>query len=135
MIFATLIPLVVGLIFFQLKVTSIIWKKSPGLSQEDGLKKHLTPTTIGVALAMSFLLATFMVNFCNSPGQEGKFDTFGHGAWHGLFLSLVVAMPVLVIHGLFELKSIKSLAIHITYWMVTLALVGGILDTMNHWPD
>ena len=76
-----------------------------------------------------------MINFNNGPGQEGSFDTFGHGAFHGLVIGIVIAMPVLVINGLIELRNLKNLAINTLYWIITLMLMGGIVDAMNHWPN
>jgi hypothetical protein len=84
---------------------------------------------------MSFILAFFLTNFNNSLGQEGEFDTFGHGAFHGLVLSLFIIMPVLVTGGMYELKKFKTIAINLVYWIITLALMGGVVDVMNHWPN
>ena len=84
---------------------------------------------------MSFILAFFMINFNNGPGQEGPFDTFGHGAFHGLVIGIVIAMPIMVINGLFELRNLKNLGINTLYWIITLMLMGGIVDAMNHWPN
>jgi Protein of unknown function (DUF1761) len=134
MIIATLIPLIIGFIYYNPKVLGTVWMKSLGLSEED-LKKGNMAVTFGVSLIMSFLIAFFLVNFNNSPGQEGEFDNFGHGAWHGVFIGVVVAMPVLVTNGLFELKNFKNLVLNVTYWLITLGLMGGVLDAMNHWPN
>jgi len=102
---------------------------------EKHMKKGNMPVIFGVSLVMSFFLAFFLLNFNNSPGQEGEFDSFGHGAWHGAFVAIVIAMPVLVTNGLFELKNFKNLAINTAYWIIALALMGGVLDVMNHWPN
>jgi hypothetical protein len=44
-------------------------------------------------------------------------------------------MPVLVTNGMFELRNFKNLAINVVYWIITLALMGGVVDVMNHWPN
>ena len=67
--------------------------------------------------------------------QEGEFDTFKHGAWHGIFIAIAVATPIIVVNGLFGHKAWKKILINILYWVITLALMGGILDAMNHWTN
>lgn len=133
-IIATLIPTITGFIYYNPKVVGTAWMKSLGITEEH-MKKGNMPVIFGVSLVMSFLLAFFLVHFCNGEGQEGEFDTFQHGAWHGAFIGILVAMPVLVTNGLFELKNFANQAINVTYWIITLALMGGVLDAMNHWVN
>ena len=102
---------------------------------EEELEKGNKVLILGLSLVMSFFLSFFLINFNNSPGQEGQFDNFAHGAWHGFFVALVVGMPILFITGLFELKKLKILFINLAYWIITLTLMGGTLDAMNHWPN
>ena len=134
MIIATLIPTIVGFIYYNPKVAGTAWMHSLGITEEH-MKKGNMPVIIGVSLVMSFFLAFFLIDFNNGPGQEGEFDTFGHGAWHGTFVAIIIAMPVLVTNGLFEMKNFKNMAINTAYWIIALALMGGVLDAMNHWPN
>ncbi len=134
LVIATLTPMIMGFIFYHPKLFGTAWMSSLGLSEED-FKNQNKVIVFGFAIIMSFILAFFMVNFNNGPGQEGQLDTFLHGAFHGLILGIVVAMPVLVINGLFELRDLKNLAINTLYWIITLMLMGGIVDAMNHWPN
>ncbi|RME97248.1 MAG: DUF1761 domain-containing protein [Bacteroidetes bacterium] len=58
----------------------------------------------------------------------GKFRTFGHGAVHGgIMVGLLTITPILTIVALFERRSFKYIAINAGYWIVTLAIMGGIL--------
>ena len=85
---------------------------------------------------LSFFLSFFLLNFNNSGiNQEGDFDTFQHGVWHGTFIAITVASPIIVLNGLFGQKSWKNMLINIVYWIITLAIMGGILDAMNHWKN
>jgi hypothetical protein len=133
-IIAMLIPTVMGMIYYHPKLFGKAWMNSLGISEED-CKKSNKAVMFTVSLIMSFILAFFLVNFNNSIGQEGEFDTFGHGAFHGVVIGIVVAMPVLVTNGMFELRNFKNLAINVVYWIITLALMGGVVDVMNHWPN
>jgi hypothetical protein len=91
----------------------------------------------GLSFVMAFLLSLFVLYNVDGPSQEGPFDSFKHGAVHGLILAIMAAMPIMVTNGLFEQKSFKNMLINIGYWTITLVLMGGVLDAMNHltWPD
>ena len=108
--------------------------ESLGLTEED-LKKGNMAVIFGVSLLMSFLLSMFLLVNVDGPGQEGQFDSFKHGALHGTLLGFMVAMPVLVTNGLFERKNFKNLSINTLYWVITIALMGGVIDALNHWPN
>ena len=61
-------------------------------------------------------------------GGEASHDTFQHGAFHGAFMALFVALPIIGQKALFEQRGFKYVLINVGYWVVTLALMGGILD-------
>lgn len=137
MIIATLIPVVVGFIFYSKPLFGSNWTTAFGIAP-DRMQKAGPLFTIGVGLVLSAILAFFMLNFCNGAGQEGEFDTFKHGAAHGAILSVFVIFPVIGINGLFEqgamlnLKLRMSMFINVLYWVISLSLMGGVLDAMNH---
>ena len=56
-----------------------------------------------------------------------EFRTFKHGALHGTIISIFFALPVMGIIALYERKSFKYVAVHTGYWILTLALMGGVL--------
>ncbi|MEP6646268.1 MAG: DUF1761 domain-containing protein [Saprospiraceae bacterium] len=130
---AALIPMLVGFIYYHKNVFGKAWMSSLGITEEDTKKGNMA-IIFGVSLVMSFMLAMFLLIIVNGPGQEGQYDTFKHGAFHGVLLALFVATPVMVTNGLFERKNFKNLAINIVYWVITMALMGGVIDAMNHWP-
>jgi len=53
--------------------------------------------------------------------------TFKHGAIHGAIFGFFTITPVLSIIALFERKGFKYVAINAGYWVVTLAIMGGII--------
>src|SRR5688572_10188387 len=132
-VIAALIPMIMGFIYYHPKVFGKAWMNSLGMTEAD-TKKGNMGVIFGVSLVMSFLIAFFLLPNVDGPGQEGPYDSFKHGAAHGVILGLLVAMPVLVTNGLFERKNFKNLAINTLYWVITLALMGGVIDAMNHWP-
>ena len=102
---------------------------------EEKQKSANMPVLMGVSIVMAFLMSFFMMNFVNGAGQEGQFDSFGHGVTHGIILSLFVVIPLFVSNGLFEQKSFKNMMINGLYWLVCFALMGGVMDAMNHFPN
>lgn len=52
---------------------------------------------------------------------------FGHGALHGAIGALFIVAPVICINGLFERRSWKYMLIHVGYWVVSIALMGGLV--------
>jgi len=133
---ATLIPMVLGFIYYHPKVFGNAWMASLGITPETAKKANMT-LVFGLSFVMAFLLSLFVLYNVDGPSQEGSYDSFKHGAAHGLILSFFVAMPIMVTNGLFEQKSFKNLLINLGYWTITLVLMGGVLDAMNHlgWPD
>ena len=105
---------------------------------------------IGLAFVYSFFLA-FMMQFIvihqfGAIGMIGgdptkalpsyiafmadygaAFRTFKHGALHGTMSGVLLASPIVAINGLFERKSWKYILVHCGYWIITLAIVGGIV--------
>jgi hypothetical protein len=122
-----------GFIWYHPKVFGKAWMDSLGLTEED-LNKGNMAKIFGISFVMAVLLAVFLLPNTNGPGQEGVYDTFKHGAAHGLILGIMVALPVMISNGLFERKSWKNMIINGAYWVLTLCLMGGVIDAMNHWP-
>lgn len=131
MALATITPLCIGYFYYHKALFGKAWADAAVTH-----KKSNKVITLIVALVLSFLLSFFLLNFNNSGiNQEGDFDTFQHGAWHGAFIAITTVTPVIVIHGFFGQKTWKFMLINILYWVITLALMGGILDAMNHWEN
>ena len=132
-IIASLIPMIVGFIYYHKAVFGKAWMSSLGITEEN-LKGGNMAVIFGISLLMSLLMSMFILGNVDVHGQEGVYDTFKHGALHGFILAVMIAMPVLVTNGLFERKNFKNLGINTLYWIITFTLMGGVLDALNHWP-
>ena len=134
MVIATIIPSIVGFTWYAKALFGRAWMDSIGMTEEKRQSANM-PLIMGISLVLSFMLSFFLLNFNNSPADQDSvfFDTFQHGAWHGAFVGLIIIAPVMVSNGLFEQKGWKNILINLGYWVVTLALMGGVLDVMNHW--
>jgi hypothetical protein len=133
-IIAALIPMILGFVWYHEKVFGTAWMNSLGFTKEDAKKANMG-MMLGVSLVMSFLLAWYLLFNVDGLGQEGQYDSFKHGAFHGVLLGLLVATPVMITNGLFEMKKWKTMLINVGYWIVCMALMGGVLDMMNHFPE
>ena len=58
------------------------------------------------------------------------FRTFKHGALHGTMAGILFAFPIVAINALFERKSWKLIFVYAGYWIITLAIMGGIICGM-----
>lgn len=68
---------------------------------------------------------TYFQDFVAKYGD--RFRSFQHGAIHGIMSGMFFVLPILSIIAMFEKKSFKYVAINAGYWIVTLALMGGII--------
>jgi len=152
---AALVPTVVGFIWYNPKVFGKVWMNASGLT-EDSMKGANMAVIFGASLALSFFLGfalNFMVIhqnhvFSTVQGVVGlddpassvnqmlnsfmaeygeNFRTFKHGALHGALGGFTVALPIVGTNALFERKSFKYIAVNAGYWIVTMAIMGGII--------
>ncbi len=147
---AGLVPLFTGFIWYNPKVFGNAWMKSTGLDEEK-MKGANMGLIFGLCYLFGCILASalmtivihqfgfnsifqgdtsstsaaYMQHFFDTYGN--RFRTFKHGAFHGTISGLFIAMPIIGTAALFERKGFKYIAIHTGYWMLTLALMGGLL--------
>jgi hypothetical protein len=152
---AALIPMFIGFFYYNPKLLGNVWMKESGVTQEmiegANMLKMLIISFI-LAFLFSAFLFTFVVHqsdvyslYASEPGfgvensavmnrldelmlEFGdRFRTFKHGALHGALVSVFFVIPILGTVSIFERKSFKYVAINGGYWIVTLALMGGVL--------
>lgn len=127
-IVAALIPMVMGFLWYG-PIFGKQWQSSMGFSDED-LKSGNMPVIFGISFVMAILMAMGIFFFIEGMHEAGggSFHTFKHGALHGAMVSIFFSIPVLVSNSLFQKNNAKNILINIGYWVVTSALMGGILD-------
>lgn len=152
---AAIIPMIIGFIWYHPKVFGTAWMKACGLDDEK-VKGANMPLIFGLSFLFSLFIAfsiQFMVIhqyhlyslFANEPGfMEGgseidnlfkslmekygtNFRTFKHGAFHGTMAGITFVLPVMATNALFERKGFKYITINVGYWIVSLALMGGVI--------
>lgn len=153
---AALVPMIVGFIWYNPKVFGNAWMKAANMTDEK-VKSGNMPLIFGVSYLLSVFLAFSLyfvvihqaalislfaimpdfapdgtneisVQFQNLQEQfKGLHRTFGHGALHGTMSGFLVALPILATNALFERKGFKYIAVNAGYWILTIALMGGVL--------
>ena len=156
---AALIPMVIGIIWYNPKVFGNAWMKASGMDAEKAKGANM-PLILGLSFLFSFFLA-FALQFIvihqshiysllagepgiNEAGSEvnnlltsliakygDRFRTFKHGALHGTIAGITLALPFIGTNALFERKGFKYIAINAGYWIVSLALMGGVVSALR----
>jgi hypothetical protein len=151
---AALVPLLIGFIWYNPKVFGNIWMKGAGLTMDSpkynmALVFGLTylfgimaaMALYGIVIHQNAIFSTLM----NEPGFQEKtgeawtyandfmekygknFRTFKHGALHGTITGVFLGIPLITVSALFERKPFSYIAINFGYWIITLAIMGGIV--------
>ncbi len=154
---AALIPLIMGFIWYNPKVMGNAWMKSAGLKEEQMkggnmalvfiltyvfsffIALILNPVVIHQYGLMSVVMdqpgmkeqdkaSEAYIWLLDAMGKYGhEFRTFKHGAFHGTIAAIMFALPILGINAMFERKGAKYIMINVVYWIITLALMGGVI--------
>ena len=153
---AAIVPMIVGAIYYNPKVVGGAWMKASGMTEEK-IKTGNMAIIFGVSFLFALMLAiitqVLVIHqihldsiLLEEPGygEEGSeimnyiaafkenygdnFRTFKHGAFHGIIAAVFFALPVLGTISLFERRSGKYILIHLVYWVITLAIMGGIIS-------
>ncbi|QNM85137.1 DUF1761 domain-containing protein [Polaribacter pectinis] len=151
---SALVPLIIGFIWYG-PLFGNAWMKEMGFTKESLAGKNMALTFI-LCYVFSFLMSFFLmflvihqmgvmqtlqgeIGFEEQTGEAfnyfqdfianygDRFRTFKHGALHGTMSGFIFALPIIAINGMFERKSTKYIAINAGFWIVCLAIMGGIL--------
>lgn len=149
MIVAAVSALVVGFFWYNPKVFGNAWMQAAGMTDEQ-VKGGNMAKIFGLALLFAFMLSTALpgivihqMSVFSLVGGDpdaalpsyaalmadygDAFRTFKHGAFHGVLTGIFIVLPVLGTNALFERKGAKYIFINSGYWIITLAIMGGII--------
>ncbi len=146
---AAISSIFVGFIWYNPKVFGNTWMKEIGKTQDDMRKPNMF-LLFGSAIVYSILISFFLQfivihqtgamsatmniknvdpsildNYMKAYGHT--YRTFKHGALHGVLAGLFFALPILGSGALWEQRSFKYVLITGGYWVITLAIMGGII--------
>ena len=135
---ATLIPMIMGFLYYNPAVFGKAWMNANGFTKE-GMGKGPHPAMYLLALVVSFLLTMFLWGWVTGNGgveqsqvvdpKDGhSFVTFKHGVVHGILFSITVLLPIFTTMAIFEKRKFSWGFINWGYWTISAILMCGILS-------
>ena len=130
--------LAIGAVYYHPKVFGTMWMKASGMTEEKMQNSNMA-VIFGLAFLFAMMISLFLDNYMTehlahhlsqNEGWEPSSGAFGHGAAHGLFLGVFLALPIIGTISLFERRNFKYVLSHVLYWMITLAVITGIVSAM-----
>lgn len=146
---ASVSSLVVGFVWYHPKVFGNAWMKEAGITfnpEENFNMVKIFGLSIVYAFLMAFVLQFNVIHQFGAIGMIGgnipealpsygafmadygtAFRSFHHGVIHGMMVGLLLILPSVGVSALYERRSFKYVFISGGYWVVTCALMGGII--------
>jgi hypothetical protein len=103
------------------------WQAETGITDEQA--QQGMGITHGVSLLMMIILSFGINMIVNMHTPEEQ--TFVHGAFHGLEMAGIFALPLMVINYLYQKKSFKLMLIDGGYALAFCALSGGVMAALK----
>ena len=151
---AALVPMIIGFIWYG-PLFGNAWMKEMNFTKESLEGQNMIKIFV-LSYIFSFLVAFFLQfivihqmglfqTLVNEPGfneetgeafvyfqdfigtYANRFRNFTHGVIHGISTGVFFVLPIIAIIAMFEKKSAKYIALNAGYWIVTLAIMGGII--------
>lgn len=150
LIASTLVPMVIGFMWYNEKTFGKIWMQETGMTREKAQNANMIKT-FGLTILFSLMVSTMLYQIVihqsslaslvmgdNSPETlqwlkdamskyGNNFRTFRHGMVHGFMTGLFLILPAVGVSSQFEMKSWKYIFITAGYWIVSMMLMGGII--------
>jgi uncharacterized membrane protein YhdT len=117
----------IGMVWYHPKVFGNAWMKGARITMDDAKKGNM-PLIFSIAFVMTLVVSAFLSTWVH---PDENLPQFFHGAFHGAMLSLFVAVPWVVVHALYEMKSLSYMLINGFYVVICMAVQAGILFI---WP-
>jgi Protein of unknown function (DUF1761) len=150
-----IIPSLIGMIYYSPKVFGNAWMDSKGITMDPNAQVNMGKM-IGISIILGLFLAvglapivihqaglfsmlqtpdfkdvnsdTFKAYTDMMTKYSTNFRTFKHGALHGTLTAIFLAVPFIAVSTMWEPKpSFKYYLLTLGYWIITLALMGGII--------
>ncbi len=125
--------LVIGAIWYG-PLFQKAWMKNGNISMES-IKNGYHPAVLySLAWILAFVssigLKLFVVDIHKAFDSVSDYP-FWHGAYHGTTIAILFgAIPVLITNALFNQRNWKFILINVGYWLLTFAVMGGIIGAL-----
>ena len=146
---AAFCTLIIGFVWYNPKVFGSIWMQESGMTQEKLHGRNMLVVLV-VSLLYAFLISliiqTIVIHQFGALGMIGgdpsiakpsyaafmadygnSFRTLKHGALHGFFIGIFLALPLIGTNALFEKRSFKYTLVTGGFWIVCCTVMGGII--------
>ena len=132
---AGLVPMAIGYLWYGVLFEKQ-WMESLNFTKKDVEGGNMA-VIYGVSILFAMILAAAIKidiemthKTVNDAGELifGSFHTFQHGALHGLGIGFILGIPALISNSLFQRNTGKNILLNVAYWLLTFAIMGGILD-------
>lgn len=146
---ASFASLLIGFVWYNPKVFGTIWMRETGIKSDADKKPNMVKILLihfVCAFFMAILLQFLVVHQFGAFGMIGgkvdkalpsytafmadygtAFRTFKHGALHGAMTGVLFVLPLFGITALYEGRSFKYVLVTSGYWVISLAIMGGII--------
>ena len=147
---ASLVPMLIGFIWYNPKVFGNIWMKESGMTMEKAKSMNMAKMmglTYLFSLMIAFMLPTLVIHqagmysmIMGDTTPETKswldaavakygtnFRTFKHGMLHGFLSGLFIGLPLIGTSAVYEGRSGKYIWIASGFWMISMMIMGGII--------
>ena len=152
---AAIVPLLIGAIWYNPAVFGKAWMKASGVTEEQTRSGNMIKIfgltylfgllgaymlSFAVVHQLSIVQLFFMDPALSDPNSEfsqftqsylnsygDRHRSFGHGVIHGAENAFCLGLAFIGIPSLFERRPFKYVLIHLGYFSVTFAIMGGIL--------
>ena len=125
---ATLVPTAVGALWYG-PIFGKAWIKSTGKTEEELMEGFNVARVMITNLILGFFIALSIWGLIKGMHRGSDHPAwFGHGALHGAMLGLFLVVPPMVIMAQYDRKSVVNVLLGVGYWVLTCALIGGIVD-------
>ncbi len=118
---AGLLSVAVRFVWFHPNVFGTAWNKEIGRTTTTAGKSQLLTFLVSFVICAYF---AYEMNWINHPDD---LNFFVHGMYHGAKNIGVFAVGAVLIHAVSEQRSPAYILAHAGYWLVTFALIGGLL--------
>ncbi len=124
---ASLIPILLGGLWYG-KLFGQIWQQETGITEEV-MKAHYNPARFfGGTIAGSFVAAIFLAKFmadCQLTGAKA----FAFGCLDGATIAAMTVLPAMAVNSaIWEHKSWRYVAVNAGFWVISFALMAGVLN-------
>lgn len=104
-----------------------MWQAETGVTDEQAQSNMLLTHGLSFLMMCTIACGINIIVGLHEPHEQ----TLAHGAFHGLMSAVFYAVPAMVIHYMYQKKSLKLMLIDGGYLLAFFATIGAVLGALN----